>query len=81
MSRQTLVDGVDANGTINASQGCRLSYDLNGNRVKDASAAVASPHPKDEACRVFREIFHSYFVFFVMNNSFDKIHAPSTFVS
>ncbi|WP_374428136.1 LysM peptidoglycan-binding domain-containing protein [Ideonella dechloratans] len=35
MNRQTVVDAIDANGTINQTQGHVLTYDLNGNRWTD----------------------------------------------
>ncbi|MGI4847134.1 MAG: hypothetical protein ACRYGK_03215, partial [Janthinobacterium lividum] len=37
MNRQTLVDGVDSSGAINAAQGHRITYDANGNRLTDTS--------------------------------------------
>lgn len=36
MNRQTTVEGVNANLDINASQGHRITYDKNGNRLTDA---------------------------------------------
>ncbi|MBU1441566.1 MAG: hypothetical protein KJ832_09720 [Gammaproteobacteria bacterium] len=41
MNRQTVVDAVDANGTIVEGQGHRLSYDEVGNRLSDTTIA---PH-------------------------------------
>ncbi|MES2635529.1 MAG: LysM peptidoglycan-binding domain-containing protein [Pseudomonadota bacterium] len=35
MNRQTVVDAIDAAGNINANQGHKLTYDLNGNRTSD----------------------------------------------
>ncbi|WP_048438362.1 LysM peptidoglycan-binding domain-containing protein [Caenimonas sp. SL110] len=35
MNRQTVVDAIDAAGNINANQGHKLAYDLNGNRTTD----------------------------------------------
>lgn len=35
MNRQTVVDGIDASGTLAPGQGHRIAYDLNGNRIGD----------------------------------------------
>lgn len=35
MNRQTVVDGINANGDIGVGQGHKITYDKNGNRISD----------------------------------------------